>query len=285
MRFIGFLFIINGFFAQPMASRDTLKARKIITHSAIASSAVGSLATLQGVWYLPYQQDGFHWFNDASNWMQMDKFGHGFSAYTISKSVSAAHRWASGKNQLWVGPTYAFSYLLSIEVMDGFSSGWGFSMPDVLANGLGCGLFLAQEQFWHQQIIQPKFSFRTSPYAPLRPDILGKTFSEQLLKDYNGQTYWFSVPLRSFLKLPKNLGFLCLSFGYGCDAKIAGDQDVYAGFNARRQVYLSLDIDLSAVAKRHPKLNKWLSQINYIKFPFPSLEFSSSKTRFHWLGF
>ncbi len=45
------------------------------------------------------------------------------------------------------------------------------------------------------------------------------------------------------------------------------------------------DIDCSSLAPRHPKLNKVLTHFNLIKVPFPSLEFSSDKTRFHWISF
>lgn len=284
MRFLIVGVIFFGFQSKGFA-HDTLKIRKFSTHAALISSGGGSLIALQSVWYKPYQTVGFHWFNDGSNWMQMDKFGHGFTAYSMSKSINSAHRWASGKQQLWVGPTYAFTYLLTLEIMDGYSSGWGFSIPDVLANSLGASFFMVQEALWKRQVIQPKFSFCKSPYAALRPNILGSSFPQQLLKDYNGQTYWFSIPLRSLVKLPNYLDFVCVSLGYGCDAKLVGDQDAWQGFVARRQYYFSLDIDCSNLFPKRPILNKVFSSINYLKFPFPSLEFSSNKTRFHWIGF
>jgi hypothetical protein len=114
---------------------------------------------------------------------------------------------------------------------------------------------------------------------------LGKGIADQLLKDYNGQTYWWSITLNAFASLPKRWGFLCLSVGYGCDAKLVGNQSTWQGFTARQQVYLSLDVDCSNLFPKHPKLNKFVSALNYVKFPFPALEFSSDKTRFHWLGY
>jgi hypothetical protein len=158
-------------------------------------------------------------------------------------------------------------------------------MPDVAANVSGTALFVSQELLWDEQRIVPKFSFHTTPYASARPNVLGSSFSEQILKDYNGQTYWLSVPITSFLNLPKGFNWICISLGYGCDAKLVGSQNAWNGFNARRQVYLSLDIDCSSLAPRHPKLNKVLTHLNFIKVPFPSLEFSSDKTRFHWISF
>jgi hypothetical protein len=264
---------------------DSLRLRKGLTHVVLGSSAVGSLVALNQVWYAPYSTEEFHLFNDSKQWMQMDKFGHAFTGYLITNELNRLHYWAAGKRQSWVGAVYAMSYLSTLEIMDGFSSGWGFSGADMLANGLGVGLAFSQDFFFKRQIIIPKFSFSRTSYAAVRPEILGSTYTEQLLKDYNGQTYWVSLPVATFLKLPRRFHWICISLGYGCDAKLVGSQDTWNGFNARRQVYLSLDIDCANLAPKHPKLNKVLTHLNWIKVPFPSLEFSKDKTRFHWISF
>jgi len=265
--------------------KDSLCVRKGLTHAVLGSSAVGSLVALNQVWYAPYATEKFHFFNDAEQWMQMDKMGHAFTGYLITNELNRLHYWAAGKRQPWVGAVYAMSYLSTLELMDGFSSGWGFSGSDMLANGVGVGLAFSQDYFFKRQIIIPKFSFSRSSYAAVRPEILGSTYAEQLLKDYNGQTYWVSLPIATFINLPKRFKWICISLGYGCDAKLVGSQNSWNGFNARRQVYLSLDIDCSSLAPRHPKLNKVLSHLNFIKIPFPSIEFSSDETRFYWISF
>lgn len=265
--------------------KDSLFVRKGLTHVVLTSSAVGSLVALNQVWYAPYSSEEFHLFNDSKQWMQMDKLGHAFTGYLITNELNRLHYWAAGKHQPWVGAVYAMSYLSTLEIMDGFSSGWGFSGADMLANGLGVGLAFSQDFFFKRQIIIPKFSFSRTSYAAVRPEILGSTYTGQLLKDYNGQTYWVSLPVATFLKLPKRFHWICISLGYGCDAKLVGSQDTWNGFNARRQVYLSLDIDCANLAPKHPKLNKVLTHLNWIKVPFPSLEFSTDKTRFHWISF
>jgi hypothetical protein len=276
------LFIALNINAQ---GSDTLKVRRGITHAVLISSATGSLLALNQVWYASYGTENFHFFNDSKQWMQMDKLGHAFTGYMITNEVNRLHYWAAGKRQPWVGAVYALSYLSALELMDGFSSGWGFSGSDMLANGVGVGIAFSQDHFFKRQLIIPKFSFSRSTYAMVRPEILGSSYAEQLLKDYNGQTYWLSVPITSFLNLPKGFKWICISLGYGCDAKLVGSQNAWNGFNARRQVYLSFDIDCSSLAPRHPKLSKVLTHLNLIKVPFPSLEFSSDKTRFHWISF
>ena len=191
------LFIALNINAQ---GSDTLKVRRGITHAVLISSATGSLLALNQVWYASYGTENFHFFNDSKQWMQMDKFGHAFTGYLLTNEVNRVHYWAAGKRQPWVGAVYALSYLSALELMDGFSSGWGFSGSDMLANGVGVGLAFSQDHFFNRQVILPKFSFSRSTYAMVRPEILGSSYAEQLLKDYNGQTYWLSANLKSFFK-------------------------------------------------------------------------------------
>ncbi|MFN5736494.1 MAG: DUF2279 domain-containing protein, partial [Flavobacteriales bacterium] len=241
------------------------------------------LVALQNIWYKPYQTQSFHFYNDGSNWMQMDKMGHALTAYVLTERINSLHRWSSGTYYPWVGAGYGLTYLGILELMDGYSEGWGFSWYDGLANGLGVFFSLGQNYLWNEQKILPKFSFNRSPYAMYRPEVLGKNFAQQVLKDYNGQTYWLSIPLRKFLPFPEKLSFLCLSFGLGCEAKLVGDSDSWQQFNAYREFVFSLDIDLRQVAPNRPVLNRILSSINYVKIPFPSLVFSKENKPFRWI--
>jgi hypothetical protein len=73
----------------------------------------------------------------------------------------------------------------------------GASSGDIIANASGTALFVSQELLWKEQRITPNF-FHTR-HAQYRPNVLG-ALAEQILKDYNGQTYWLSVNLHSFYK-------------------------------------------------------------------------------------
>ncbi|MFN4910998.1 MAG: DUF2279 domain-containing protein [Flavobacteriales bacterium] len=264
-------------------AQDSLVRRKVLTHLGLLSASGSSLVALQNIWYKPYQTQSFHFYNDGSNWMQMDKMGHALTAYVLTERINSLHRWSSGTYYPWVGAGYGLTYLGILELMDGYSEGWGFSWYDGLANGLGVFFSLGQNYLWNEQKILPKFSFNRSPYAMYRPEVLGKNFAQQVLKDYNGQTYWLSIPLRKFLPFPEKLSFLCLSFGLGCEAKLVGDSDSWQQFNAYREFVFSLDIDLRQVAPNRPVLNRILSSINYVKIPFPSLVFSKENKPFRWI--
>ena len=180
---------------------DTLnKKRRTAVYITEAALATATLIGLNEAWYAQYERSGFHFLNDNSQWMQMDKFGHAFSSYYIGKMGMDALAWAgeTKKNQLIYGATLGFVFFTAVEVLDGFSEEWGFSTGDVMANALGTGLLVGQELLWEEQRMQMKFSFMTSEYADNDPDKLGSTPLQQILKDYNGQTYWLSVNLWSF---------------------------------------------------------------------------------------
>jgi len=136
----------------------------------------------------------------------MDKIRHATTVYNISSVQYNLMRW-SGINShvsVLIGGLTGLAYLSLIEIMDGFSAEWGFSKGDMLANISGAALFTAQQAAWSQQRIQMRFSFHKSIFAKFNPDELGESFPQRLIKDYNGQTYWLSFNIHSFLNTQNN---------------------------------------------------------------------------------
>jgi hypothetical protein len=274
---------------------DSINKKRLIgISSGIGIAWMGSMAGLYQVWYKNIPQSKFHFFNDGKEWMQMDKMGHGYTAYWISNRTSSVYQWAglSQKKALWIGAGVGLGYQTTLEIFDGFSSQWGFSWSDMLANTSGILLFGAQELIFKKQIITPKFSYFPSKYAQYRPSALGSNFAERLLKDYNAQTYWFSINIASLMpktwKFPK---WLNLAFGYSINEKLAGYDNYYTvisangnkNFSAYRQFLLSLDIDLSKIPVKKPWLKALLSTLNTLKIPFPAIGFSTHGTRGYWM--
>ncbi len=276
---------INWGQSSPQDSIPT-KKRVILSSSIIGLGYASSLIALYDVWYAEFPKSKFHFYNDGSNWMQMDKFGHGFSGYLLSQKAGDLYRWSGVKKSYpWIGFGIGMSYLGALEFMDAYNQGWGFSTYDVLANFSGGALYLSQELIFKKQLVLPKFSFFPSKYAAYRPEVLGKNFPEQLLKDYNGQTYWFSFPIGGFAPSLKKMNWLCLSLGYSVDQKLVGDQDAYLDFRASRQFLVSLDIDLTRLPIKNPTLKKVLSQLNMIKIPFSALMIQQGKFSFKPISF
>ena len=243
----------------------------------------GSLIGLHQLWYKQYPRENFHTFNDAAEWCQMDKLGHFQSSYTIAKI--STQLWClsnvNHKRASWIGTLTSFGYLTAIEIMDGYSTGWGFSAGDMIANTGGSALFITQQLCFRKQIVLPKFGFAPSPYAQLRPELLGKNFTEQLLKDYNGQTYWLSVNVASFMSDRTRFpNWLNVAVGYGANGMTGGHENPVMYNSAGnlitvdryRQYYLSLDIDLHRIPTRSRFLRLVLDTLNFIKIPAPAIE-------------
>ncbi|MEW5675066.1 DUF2279 domain-containing protein [Flavobacterium enshiense] len=239
----------------------------------------GTLVGLNQIWYKDYPKSSFHFLNDNDDWLQMDKAGHLFSTYHIGRFGAEALAWsgAKKKQQLVYGATLGFAFLTVVEVFDGFSQEWGASWGDVVANATGTGLYVSQEMLWKEQRIIPKFSFHTTKYAALRPNTLGSSWNEQILKDYNGQTYWLSANVYAFAKakfVPKWFNF---ALGYGADGMVYGSSEIPSGeivveTRRIRQFYLSFDVDLTKIPTKSHTLKTLFSVFNTIKVPAPALE-------------
>ena len=264
---------------------DTLNKNRqntvIITEAALASA---TLISLNQVWYADYPKSDFHFINDNDEWLQMDKIGHMYSAYHLGRFGAEALNWsgASPKKQLIYGAGLGFAFLTAVEVLDGYSAEWGASSGDIIANATGTALYVSQELLWKEQRITPKFSFHTTSYAKLRPDVLGNSLNEQILKDYNGQTYWLSANLHSFAKQSKIPRWLNVAFGYGAEGMISGNNqnenpDSLQNPERLRKIYLSFDVDFTKINTKSHFLKTVFSVFNTIKIPAPTLEYTANK--------
>ncbi len=261
---------------------DSLRAGRLVPVSLGVSGAwAGGITALSNVWYSDFNQTDFHFFNDAGEWMQMDKAGHVYTANQLTIKSYELFRW-TGLNMyqsVLYGSLASFGFQSSLEVLDAYNSEWGFSWSDVAANGVGTISAAFQQLGFHDQYVLFKFSYSPSDYAQYRPQVLGSTFSERALKDYNGQTYWLSFSPKSFFPNSRVPKWLCLSFGYSVDQKLVGDQDFYTvqqgastlNFQAQREFLFSLDIDFSQLNIRRPWLQAIVKQFNMIKIPFPAI--------------
>ena len=291
--------ILCGFSAkaQIFTSSDTLSERRLLF--ATTTTTVGYGATLIGLnelWYKDYPRSSFHFFNDNSSWMQMDKAGHALTSYQLGRYGYEVLKWAgtSDKTAIWVGGNFGLLFLTSIEVMDGFSEEWGFSSGDALANVAGTAFFIGQQLAWGEQRMSLKFSYSSSSYAAFRPEILGNGGMESIFKDYNGQTYWLSINPSTFSRKQDSfLPWLNVALGYGANGMLGGDYnpcynaagELLPPTERNRQYFLSLDIDLSRIKTKSDFLKTVFSVVGFIKIPAPTLELNQDKLTWHWLYF
>ncbi len=263
---------------------DTLhKPRRNFVVITEGSLATATLIGLDRLWYADFPRSSFRFINDNDEWLQMDKAGHVFSAYYLGNLGANALNWAgvSKSDQLLYGATLGFGFLTIVEVMDGFSEEWGASWGDVAANALGTGLYVGQELLWDEQRIKLKFSYHRTGFPDRSPEKLGDGLLEEVLKDYNGQTYWLSANLHSFFKESKVPKWLNLAIGYGGEGMLVGTPEMQAmafpdSRQRFRQFYLGLDVDLTRIETESKFLRSFFSIFNFIKIPAPAIEFNDN---------
>lgn len=271
---------------------DSLKKRKIILLSSSTFITVSTLAGLHQVWYKQYNTGKFHFFDDRKEWLQMDKVGHIYSNYVISEMMMKAFDWAgySKNKKLLIGGGLGFAYMTVVELMDGYSRGWGFSVPDQICNILGSSAAIAQEGLWGRQEFRLKFSYAESGLAGYRPGTLGDSPSTRLLKDYNGQTYWLSFNPFAFGKREVKWfpPWASVSLGYSAYGMLGGTYNSVLPLNENgdalyfereRRFYLSLDVDLSKIKTKQKWLKNIFTALNILKLPAPALQLSGGKIR------
>jgi hypothetical protein len=273
--------------------------------SVIVTESVGYTGLMVGLyqmWYKPYLGSNFNFFNDNDEWLQVDKIGHGVTAYYVGLAGMDALRWSGVENRKAIiyGGSLGLIFQTSLEVFDGFSSEWGFSTGDALANIGGTSALIGQEFLWDEQRIKLKFSVHQTEYALYRPSVFGSNVSERFFKDYNGQTYWLSGNISTFLKeeskFPK---WINVAVGYGADGLTGGsfnppfDDEGYTipDFPRQRQYYLSFDIDLTRIPTKSGFLKTVFKTFGFLKIPAPTLEFNDGggmidpSVKFHFLYF
>lgn len=280
-------FFSNSFYSQ----KDSLKTRKIILLSSSSALTASSLVYLNYAWYSKYNTGKFHFFNDNKEWLQMDKVGHAYTNYQITRLLIGAFDWAgySKKNKHILGAGIGFGYQTVIEIFDGYSNGWGFSWGDFGSNALGSAMATSQSYFFNKQIFQLKYSYSQSGLAKYNPNLLGENFYTQILKDYNGQTYWLSFHPTFFIKnntkIPK---WINVSFGYSAYGMVGGHANNFLitdengnvlKLDRERRFYFSFDIDLTQLKVKNKALKKVFSVINILKFPAPALQLSNKGLR------
>jgi hypothetical protein len=278
---LGYITAFQAIGQVPEIQPDSLTSKKKIKLAAagLAVGYTGLLIGLSNTWYEQSEKTGFHFFNDNREWKQLDKVGHFWGAFHESRLGIEALRAAKvpEKKAIIYGSLLGFVLQSPIELLDGFAADYGASAGDLGANAAGSVAVLAQQLAWGEIRLMPKFSFHRTNYARQRPGVLGSNLTEQLLKDYNGQTYWLSADIAAFMPaLSSYPKWLNLALGYGGQRMVFGEptDNLKNGFDAYRQYYLSLDLNLQHIKTRHKLLRKAFSLISIIHLPAPAVEYN-----------
>lgn len=302
--------ILNGqsTLTKLITPKDSVnKTRLACVSSGYLLGTTGTIIALSSLWYNKYDKSAFHIFNDTKEWMQMDKGGHLVTAYNFTRIFTTMNRWAGipSNQATWLGAGQEFLFHSTVEILDGFNKGWGFSLGDITSNCIGSATFVTQSIVWKEQRIQLK----TSNQFPTPPEDLvlstgnqetslknrwhqlyGNKIWERMNKDYNGLTYWISVNPSSFMdhKASWMPSWLNIAFGYGANNLYGASSNAWIDPNTGqyyildpikypryRQYFLSLDIDMNKLPFRSPWVKTLFSALSWLKVPAPTLEFTS----------
>lgn len=277
-------------FFQTSTTYNPVRVRGVV----IGEAVLGSVVTLglNYLWYKKFPHSQFHFFNDNNEWLNMDKMGHATTAYNIANIQSDILHWGGVKPGIsaLIGSLTSLGFMTMIEVMDAHSEKWGFSKGDMLANLAGVVLFQGQQLMWGQQRISLKYSYHKTIFAKYYPQELGSNAAQSMLKDYNGQTYWLSFNIGSFISsksdFPKWLNF---SAGYGAEGMIGAVKNPtemngkkIPEFKRYRQFYFSFDTDLYRINDVSPFANTLLKLNRTFKMIAPTVEFNEvDGVKFH----
>ncbi|HWB63637.1 MAG TPA: DUF2279 domain-containing protein [Chitinophagales bacterium] len=243
---------------------------------------------LNFAWYRLYARSKFHWFDDRSEWNQIDKAGHFFGAYFETVWAYELLRWSGlGNKRAAIAAAFiGMGFESSIEIWDGFSTKWGASWSDLTANAAGALLAMAQYLMWEEQRVMCKYSYRINEFqypkgelSERANDLFGRTLFEKALKDYNNITLWLSINPSKFVPAIKP-DWMCLAIGYGGENLYGGFENKWTDKDGKlhdrtdlprnRLLKFSLDADLPRLRKTDPEGKAVMKVLNIVKMPFPS---------------
>lgn len=314
------LIFVSACFVQSEAQSDldllltpadtlNIKRQKMVLFGTSAFY-MGTSIFLYNAWYKNYDQEAFHLFDDNGEWQNMDKWGHVYSTYHQSWTMYDFMKWTGSSDRSAINTGLISGLLIqsTIEIMDGFSSKWGFSIADMAANVSGSGLFFLQQRYFGHQYVTVKFNstFKTYPNSPIfskdaqrfssleqrTNDLFGDNALERLLKDYNAQQYWLCFDMDRLIggdnRWPK---WLDIGIGYSGENMFGGfdntwteEESTYSLDNSYErygQYYLGIDIDLQSLHFKSPILNTLKKCFRIIKIPAPAIGYSNGNLKFH----
>ncbi|MES2620366.1 MAG: DUF2279 domain-containing protein [Bacteroidota bacterium] len=298
------LFIISLSQAQDSTSTNLQKKPGFLDYSAslnkkrLVGVSVGGVGIYTGIiagvgaaWYGKDKLSKFHWFEDATEWKQVDKGGHFFAPYFVTTWSYHMLRWSGMKNTpaALVAGAFGFVSMSAMEIPDGLHPKYGASWSDLVFNFAGAAFATTQFLVWKEQRILTKYSFHIVDYpkGELRDRanaLYGSNFGERILKDYNGATMWLSFNLYSFNHKIKPQ-WLNIAFGYAAGNLYGGFENKWTDKNGvyhdrsdlkqYRRFFISIDADYTKFKTRSKAGKMILGILNIVKLPMPALEFNT----------
>ena len=266
-------------YTVPVTEFDPLQKELDYTTLALVGGATLGVGTAihfyqQHAWWSG-QKTSFHFQNDPTYALNVDKAGHFFGGAFIAHLFSGALEAGNMQSEpaaIW-GSSLAVLFQMYVEIEDGFGPQWGFSPGDAAADFLGSGYTLGQYYFPFLKNFLIKFSYY--PSLKMREGI----HQGIAIDDYEGQKFWVSMRVRNFM--PEKISkiwpeWLNIAAGVGV-------RNLDGSGGGSRDFYLALDFDTEAIPLYGNVWQFVKNTFNYIHFPMPGIRFGPDSAFFVFL--
>ena len=217
------------------ATRNAL----LIGGAALAVAAYGAENWWQGGFKGGFDAQREGWFGPDTEFGGVDKLGHTYSNYVgvrlltpIFEALGNTHR-----SSISLATWSTLAVFTGVEVLDGFSHRYHFSVEDAIANVAGAALgYFSEHNRRLDEILDFRLFYRQSPYAS-GWDPFG---------DYSGQRYLLVVKADAFASLLAHgvTRYLEAAVGYGAHGFDAGPDAIV---ERQRELYFGVSVNLARV--------------------------------------
>lgn len=259
-------------------------------------TALGTTASSLGVTY--YHLNNIWWKDNSINFhidhdmdyryaKNIDKLGHFLGGNITAELLQGQLQWTGMNRKQAATYSFIFSTLVQgfIEIKDGYSPYYGFSVGDVAAGSSGAFVNFMKSRIKAFDAIEFKISYYQ------RHDYYFTAYEAAHIDgDYMNQTYWASIAINDWMKQGSKVeriwpDFLTVAVGMGVDETLNGyyralipgsgyNYDIEAG-TGNYEYYLSLDLDWRKILPQRNGYWRFLSKtLNHIKTPLPALRLS-----------
>ncbi|MDC0145257.1 YfiM family protein [bacterium] len=213
----------------------------------------------------------FHFDHDEYYLKEMDKLGHGYVGYTLSKLNTdiLLSNGASWDQAVFYGGLVSFVQSALIEYEDGFAINYGFSVNDLYSNCIGILFYYLQHYVPFFQNFTPKYYYA---YNRIISDT--RKYRGALIDNYEHIRLFMSINLYNMLSPDYNkmwIKGLDLVVGYS----LKGFDKINGNYPLQEYYYIGIDLNLlSLLPNNNSRLNWFAQTINSFKFPSPTFKIS-----------
>jgi hypothetical protein len=216
----------------------------------------------------------FRFQNDWLYAFNVDKLGHLYGAYLLSRVYGYTFRWCglSRSSSALYGSLLGITYQMYVEIEDGFHENYGFSPGDAMFNMVGAFFPTAQETFPVLQNFSLKYSyFPSKKYL----DEIQQGQKRAFIDDYQGMTVWLAIDPHFMMgaelanAIPSWLG---ISLGLGA-------RDLNGLGGGTRVIYLTVDYNFSKIETDSDFLRGLFTTLDFLHFPAPGIALHGNNVR------